>query len=551
MLKGILVLLTVSMIVFQAKAVPSEGQEIMISAPSPYAVEVGKKIHKLGGNIADVTVAIGLSLAVTSPYYAALGGGGFALLKLGKKVEVLDFREVAPMDTHKEYYLEKGKGASQTGGAAVGVPGWPKGLEELHKKYGKLHWSQIVDPAIELAEKGFYVSGSWYRHTLKAKDRFNKGGKQVFFKKGEKPYLPGELFKQKELTKALKEIRNRGSEAFYSGRIAQDLIKTVKNSGGHLSIKDLAQYKVKWREPLKTQFMDHTLYLMPPPSSGGVVLKSALYMIEKLKLQQYPSFSVDELHLLAEVMSRSFSLRSELGDPEFHKNNLETVLSSKNLDQLIKTIQKDKVVSLKPASSSKKESKEESKETTHFSVMNSKGQAISLTVTLNGNYGSAVVSEQFGIALNNEMDDFTTQPGQPNMFGLIQGEGNLVEAGKRPLSSMSPTLVEKKGKIIMSIGAPGGPTIINGVLQALYRVLVSGMNIDEAIQAPRIHNQYLPEQLLVDSNRFFPMTLNELEKRGHKIKQGWVARVSGVRINDDGFLEGSHDLRGEGASGGY
>lgn len=532
-----------------AWAIPTEGSKMMIAAPSPYAVEVGKKIIEDGGNVIDVAVAVGLTLAVTSPYYAAFGGGGFALIKMGDKVEVLDFREVAPAATGPDFYLDKAKDASRNGGAAVGVPGFPAGLYEMHKKYGKLKWQKLFYHPMKLASDGFAVSGEWTKNTQRASERFNKGGKKHFMKSNGKLYRPGETLKQHGLTKAMKEFKRKKSKGFYEGFVAKDIVESVKSTGGVIELSDLKNYKVRWLEPLTTNYLGYKVYLMPPPSSGGVVIKSALNLMEKLKLHEKEPQSVEELHLMGEILARSFRGRAALGDPDYHQNPLDLLLSDNYLKKMASSISVSKSKKLKPLSI--EATTKESTETTHYSVMDTKGNAISLTVTLNGNYGSAVVSNRFGIAMNNEMDDFTTRPGEPNMFGLIQGKGNSVQPGKRPLSSMSPSLVEKDGKIIMTVGAPGGPRIISGTLQVIYRVLANGWDMDKAIQAPRVHHQFLPHTLFVDEDRLSPDVLKLLKKKGHSIKESWIARVVGVRLNDKGNLEAAFDSRGEGAAGGF
>ena len=530
-------------------AVPEEGSKLMIASPSKYGVIAGKQISKMGGNVVDVAGGVALALSVTSPYYAAFGGGGFALVKMGKKpVDVLDFREMAPAATGPDFYMKREKGASRTGGAAVGVPGVPAGLWQLHKKYGKLAWTRLFDYAINLAAKGFEVSGEWVRNTERASKRYNAGGKKHFMKKGGKLYKPGEVLKQPALAKVLKEMRNRNIVPFYRENVARDIVKTVQKTGGVLTLEDMKSYKPRWLKPIVTEFRGYTVHLMPPPSSGGVVIASALKLMDMLELHKKAPTSSEELHYIGEIQKIAFRGRALLGDPDFHKNPIDKLLDKKYLKEFADKIEDDEVLDLKPLPEL---IAKESSETTHFTVMDAKGDAVSFTVTLNGNYGSAVVSEKYGIALNNEMDDFTTRPNEPNMFGLIQGKGNLVQPGKRPLSSMSPTIVTKDGKTVLALGAPGGPRIINGVLQVLYRVLVSKYDMDWAIQAPRVHHQFLPKTLFVDKNRLQPDVIENLKKRGHKIKETWVARVNGIRINEKGWLEAGFDSRGEGAAGGY
>jgi gamma-glutamyltranspeptidase/glutathione hydrolase len=371
----------------------------------------------------------------------------------------------------------------------------------------------------------------------------------VFFTHGGDTALkPGETFKQPRLVKALIALRDRKAKGFYSGPVAKDIVAAVRAAGGEMTGKDLANYKVRWLKPITTSYAGDKVYLMPPPSSGGVVILSALHMMEKLGLKKKAALSAEEFHLIGEVESRAFRGRALLGDPDFSKNPVSFLTSGSYLDELTKSISPNKVVALAPL---KPGDLHEGSETTHYTIMDSDGHAVALTVTLNGIYGSGVVSPGFGIALNDEMDDFTTHPGEPNMFGLIQGDANDVAAGKRPLSSMSPTLVEHDGKVVLALGAPGGPRIITGVLQVLYRVVGRGQDLDLAVQAPRVHHQFLPNILYVDRERFSPEVLDTLKNYGHKVEESGMGKVYAVRLRPDAILEGAFDSRGEGAAGGY
>lgn len=547
----IILFILMSAVSISAGAVPAEGHKIMISGPSPAAVETGRRIASQGGNVVDVSVAVALSLSVTSPYFASLGGGGFAMVKMGdQEVQALDFRESAPGATHKDYYKDLPEDSSINGGHAVGVPGVPAGLWALHQKYGKLPWHQLFPPALELANRGFPVSGEWVKRTTEEKSRFNPSGIAAFFKKDKQAYKPGQILKQPQLGKALAALRDRNLKGFYEGPVAADLVKAVRATRGKLSLDDLKNYKVRWLKPLTTEFEGTKIYLMPPPSSGGIVIFQALRMMEKLKLKNYAPLSVDELHLLAEIESRAFRGRSLLGDPDFHKNPISFLTSPAQIKFLTDSIQLKKATTLKPLSENDL-LQNETTETTHFNVMDSEGHAVALTVTLNGTYGSGVVSDTFHIALNNEMDDFTTRPGEANMYGLVQGSGNDVEPGKRPLSSMSPTLVEKDGKIILAAGAPGGPRIVTAVLQGLYRALSQNLNVDMIAQMARVHHQFQPNVLYVDKNRLSPDVLQLLRDRGHKIEEAQgMGKLYLIHRRSDGILEGAFDNRGEGASGG-
>ena len=525
----------------ESGAIPAQGHKIMVAGPSPYSPEIVQKISSQGGNVVDAAVAVALGLAVTGPYFAALGGGGFALVKMQEQpVAALDFRETAPKVATRTMYSDKD---SLTGGLAVGVPGVPAGLVALHKKYGKLAWAKLVQPAIELSRKGFRVSGEWAEKTNANKDRFSAGAKTVLFKKSGDAFKAGELLKQPGLTKALELLAKQGEKGFYTGPVAKDIVSAVTATGGIISLADLASYKVRWLEPLTAEFAGRKLYLMPPPSSGGIVIKSALQLTDKLKLKEMAPLSSDEFHAIAEILKMSFRGRSLLGDPDFAKLPIEKLTSPQYLFEMADKFKSSKTMKLEPV--------KESEETTHFSILDSEGNAVALTVTLNGDYGSGVVSQKYGIALNNEMDDFTTKPGQPNLFGLVQGKANEIEPGKRPLSSMSPTLVEKDEKIELTLGSPGGPRIISAVYQVLYRVLVSGWNIDEAIQAPRVHHQFQPNFTYIDARRVSPEVIANLKNRGHEIKEQPVAKVYGVMRTQSGALEAAHDARGEGGSGGF
>ena len=532
-------------------AIPAEGTRIMISAPSQYAVDAGKLISDQGGNLIDVAVAVGLTLTVTNPSNATLGGGGFALISMGQGVDVLDFREMAPAATAPDFYLSREQYASWNGGAAVGVPGVAAGYWAMHTKYGKLPWKDLFTTAMQLAEQGVQVSGTMSRYAETQINRLNAAGEKHFFQAPGKPYPPGETLRQPALAAALKLLRDQGPEGFYHGAVAQDIANTVQAEGGVITVDDLANYRVRWLDPLTTEYRGHKLYTMPPPSSGGAVIKTAFELFDRVAIDQYLALSIDEIHVMAEVLNRAFRGRGLLGDPDYHDNPFDELLSDEYLDKMAGSILLERAVQLEPLQDKQPD---DSNETTQFSVLDADGNAISLTITLNGSYGSGVVSEQFGIALNNEMDDFTSRPGEPNAYGLLQGFGNRVQPGKRPLSSMSPTLIEKDGKIVMTVGAAGGPRIISSVIQTIYRVLVTGLDIDRAVQFPRVHHQFLPNKLYMDEYKFSPAVILGLRQRGHETVEqqpGYLGRIKAVRMNDKHYLEAAYDNRSEGAVGGY
>ncbi len=492
-----------------------------------------ERIYKSKGNVVDMAVASALVLAVVTPFYVSLGAGGFALVDMGDDITALDFREMAPKAFHPDYYKDK---SSVKGGSAVGVPGFVAGLWNLHQKYGKLSWRLLFKEAIELAEKGHPVGTEWAQIT-KGISILDYGMAQ-FFKRGD-PYRVGDLFKQEKLAKALKLVQDKNIKGFYQGKVAEDLVHSVKNYGGSITFEDLKNYKVRWLKPIEKDFMHYTVYSMPPPSSGGIVIASALDLIHQKNLSKQKLLSVNELHLLSEIMSRAFRSRSLIADPDFYTTPTDKILSVEYLKKMNDSISIKKVKNLEPL-----------KETTHFVIMDKDGKTVTMTLTLNLRYGSKVVTPNYGIVLNNQMDDFTTKPNQPNSFGLIQGQSNKVEAGKRPLSSTSPTVVKDGRKTIMALGGSGGPRIISGVLQVLYRSLVNGLDIDQAIQFPRIHHQFLPRKTYVEKNRFSPDLLLMLSKKKHQIEEAqYMGKIYGIRRNE--VLSSAFDHRGDGVAWGF
>ena len=530
-------------------AKPFEGTKFVISGPSPHSPAIARKIYRQGGNLADMAVAVSFALAVTHPYYVSLGSGGFALIKMDSSVKALDFRETAPAAVQADFFEKSGL-SSREGGAAVAVPGFVAGMRELHKKYGKLKWSQLIQPAQILAERGFPVSGDWASITEKSKDKFDSLGRSIFFKEDGKEnnrgYLPGEIFKQLRLAQALKKIKRHKDKAFYEGEVGKDIVSAVRKHKGLLSEEDLKQYKPRWFEPLSTSFRGYRVFSMPLPSSGGIILFRALKIIERQKLFKQELYSLNELHLLAEIMSRAFYPRALMGDPDFMEEGQKKVegwLSEQSLEKMESSISLKRVRKMPPPT--------ESGETTHISLMDSSGNALSITITLNGFYGSHLVSEKYGIVLNNQMDDFTTLQGRPNMFGLIQGKNNSPQGGKRPLSSMSPVIVEKNGETVLALGGAGGPKIINAVLQTLYRHLIHRMDVEQAVLSPRIHHQFLPDKLFIEDKRFNPELIIQLKLKGHEVQfKNYIAQIFAVSRTPLGTLSSARESRRESSAGG-
>ena len=526
---------------FSVSSGPFKGSKFVISSPSPHSALIVERIYQKGGNIVDMALAAAFALAVTHPYYVSLGAGGFALIKMDSSVKALDFRETAPYDMPSDFF-EKTSASSQEGGSAVGVPGFVAGMSALHKKYGRLSWAELIAPAVFLAEKGYRVSSDWVEFTSKAKKQFNSRGRQIFFKNG-RSYLFNETFKQADLALALKLLQKNGRDAFYRGVIGQDIISSVKQSKGVLDLEDLKKYQVRWLKPFVFFFRAYKIFSMPLPSSGGIILARAFKLIEKQKLYKKSAGSFDETHLLAEIMSQAFLPRYLMGDPAFSHFKLEKWISNKLLQKLSDQISLEK--------SLKQPLPFESGETTHFSIIDKKGNTVAMTLTLNGFYGSKLVSSKYGIVLNNQIDDFTTLPGQANQFGLIQGKNNFIQGGKRPLSSMSPTLVEKNKQTILSLGGAGGPAIITAVLQTMYRYLIHKMDLEQAVYHPRIHHQFLPRRLFLEDKRFNPELVVSLKTRGHKVEfKKYIAQIFAVARNEKGELLSAAEFRRESSAGG-
>ncbi len=537
-----------SFFVFSASAQPVQARKIIVSGPSTHLVSAVQAIYREGGNIFDAAIAGAFTLSVTHPYFVSLGCGGFALLKNQSGIQALDFRETAPSKMTEDFYVKTGLSPTRTG-SSVGIPGFVAGQWAIHQKYGSLPWSRLLRPAIKLAKSGFIVSGQWLRRTKGKANQFNVFGRRIFFHSDGSPYLPGEFFRQPGLTEALRLIQRKNKTLFYDGLIGQDIVKTVQAQKGMISREDLRNYQVRWLKPIQFSLGDYQVFSMPLPSSGGIIMARAAQLIEQKKISKMTLNSVSEWHLLGEILSFAFRPRSQMGDLSKPTSYLNRWLSKKDLLRIGSQISLQKVRKLPVLKDTI--SVKESAETTHFSIMNNKDEVVSMTLTLNGNFGSFVVTDKYGIVLNNQMDDFNTRPGTPNQFGLVQGKNNKVRIGYRPLSSMSPTVVQKNGKAVMVLGAAGGPMIISSVLQILYRHLIKGLDLDSAVQAPRIHHQFLPRTLFVEKNRFPPVVLSLLRKRGHKIQlRDSIAKAYAVSKRKDGLLEGAFDARGEGATGG-
>ena len=536
---------------------PVRARHAMVVTREPHATDTGLAVLQSGGNAVDAAVAVGFALAVTHPAAGNLGGGGFLLIRFADgRSTFLDFRERAPEKASHDMYLDahgKTTKDSVTGYRASGVPGTVRGLEFAHRKFGRKTWAELVNPAVELASKGFPVSFG-LAQSLQDKSNHAKlaqfaESKRIFLRSG-KFYEPDDLLVQPELAQTLARIRDRGAEDFYTGETAKLLAADMAEHGGTITLKDLKNYTVLERKPLTGSYRGYSLITAPPPSSGGVGILQMLGVLEGSLYEKAGAGSAAELHYLAETMRRYFADRSEyMGDPDFYRVPVSRLLDPHYIATLRRSIDPAHAT---PSSRTPpgRLLAPESAETTHYSIVDAEGNAVAVTYTLNGSFGSGVTAAKLGFLLNNEMDDFAVKPGKPNMFGLVQGEANAIQPRKTPLSSMTPTIVLHDGKICMVLGSPGGPAIINTVLQLIVNVLDFKMNAQDAVDWPRIHHQWLPDELKMES-RFSPDTIALLKAQGHKIKvvnaMGEVAAIAA----DGKWLEGAADPRSEGTAKGY
>ena len=529
----------------------------MVVTRETHATNIGEAVLEAGGNAVDAAVAVGFALSVTHPSAGNLGGGGLMLVRFADGHSTfLDFRERAPASASHDMYLgSDGKPTKDSivGYRASGIPGTVKGLEYAHAKWGKRKWKELLNPAINLASKGFPVSyglsTSLQSKTVSEKLAQFPESNRIFLRSGQF-YQMGDVLRQPELAATLKRIRDRGSKDFYEGETAKLLAADQKMHNGLITEADLKSYKVMERAPLMGKYRGYEVITSPPPSSGGIGILQMLGVLEGLDLTKPGAGSASELHFLAETMRRYFADRSEyLGDPDFFKVPVSGLLSPKYIAHLRETIDPLKSTpstQIKPGNLPAYESTE----TTHFSIVDAEGTAVSVTYTLNGGFGSGVTPAKLGFLLNNEMDDFAPKPGEPNLYGLIQGEANSVAPHKTPLSSMVPTILTKDGKFFLVLGTPGGPTIINSVLQTIVNVVDFGMNAQEAVDQPRIHHQWLPDTLSLERG-FSPDTLELLKAKGHQIRlTNFIGEVAAIKW-DGKFLEGAADGRVEATAKGY
>ncbi|PBC19275.1 MULTISPECIES: gamma-glutamyltransferase [unclassified Mesorhizobium] len=529
---------------FAASPAPAKGEHGMVVTAQHLASEIGVEVLKKGGNAVDAAVAVGYALAVVYPNAGNIGGGGFMTIRFADgKSTFLDFRERAPLAASKTMYLDKDgnpvKGASLDGYLAVGVPGSVAGFEIAREKYGTLSRQELMAPAIAYARDGFILNQGDAASFAGNAERLAKdpAAAAAFLKPDGKPYGVGERLTQPDLAGSLSAISEKGLDAFYKGAIADAIVKASGARGGILAKQDFEQYAVRELKPVTCSYRGYEITSSPPPSSGGVIICEILNVLEGYPLSYLGAGSAETVHVMVEAMRHAYVDRnSALGDPDFVDNPV-----SKLLDKSYAKDIRDKIDPFRAGVSQDLMPKGfgESKETTHYSIIDKDGNAVAVTYTLNGSFGAGVVAGGTGILLNNEMDDFTQKPGVPNLYGLVQGEANAIQPKKTPLSSMSPTIVAKDGKPFMVIGSPGGSRIITITLEAIVNVIDHGMNIQEAIDAPRIHHQWLPDKVYVEPFGLSPDTKRLLAGMGYHLDlsdQTW-GQAAGILVGGKSLAE--------------
>ncbi len=559
-IKAILIFTVISILIFacsSSNSVKKEsvGQGMVVSA-HPEASKIGAEVMKRGGNAVDAACATEFALAVTYPVAGNIGGGGFMVIRMNDgKTYTLDYREKAPLRGHRDMYLDDEgkviKELSLDSHLAVGVPGTVDGIIRAHTRFGKLAFRDVIQPAIDLARNGFPITAKQAGRLNSYKESFLKMNdhKVVFVK--DDLWKEGDILKQPELAHTLELIRDKGRDGFYKGETAEALTEQMKKHKGLITQKDLDEYRSVWRVPVTGNYKNYTIISMPPPSSGGVALMQLLGMTELYPVKEWGWHDVKTVHLMIEAERRVYADRAEfLGDPDFYKVPVKGLHDPSYLKERMANFDPEKAT---PSSEIKhgEPAGAESEETTHYSVVDSKGNAVAVTTTLNRGYGTKIVVEGAGFLLNNEMDDFSVKPGVPNSYGLVGGEANSIQPGKRMLSSMTPTILEKDGKLFMVVGSPGGSTIITSVFQTILNVVEHGMNMQEAVAASRFHSQWLPDMVYYEKGGFSDSLKQQLETMGHKLKErSSIGRVDAILCLPDGTLEGGADPRGDDVAAG-
>ncbi|MEM7017850.1 MAG: gamma-glutamyltransferase [Pseudomonadota bacterium] len=544
---------------FAASGPATHGKNGMVASRSPIASQVGVDIMQQGGNAIDAAVAVGFAMAVTYPSAGNIGGGGFMVIRLESgEIHALDSRETAPAGASRDMYLDEDgnpvKELSRASHLAVGVPGSVDGLLVALERYGQLSREQVIAPAIKLAREGFplpYDIVKQFERRIPSMQKY-PASLNVFLNDG-KPYQPGDIWKQPDLADTIERISKEGRDGFYKGKTADLLVEEMKRGGGLITYKDLADYRSKWRKPVKGSYRGYEIWSMPPPSSGGVLIVQMLNMMEPFSLGEMGWGSSSTMHLMVEAERRAYADRAQhLGDPDFYKVPMAELTNKAYAKERFADFDPDKASD--SADIGAGSWPEGGYETTHVSTADSKGNAVAFTTTLNLGYGVKIVVPGAGFLLNNEMDDFSAKADTPNAYGLLGRVANEIQPGKRMLSSMSPTIVTKDGKLAIVTGSPGGSTIITTVLQVIMNVVDHGMSINDAVGLPRFHHQWQPNRVMYEGPGFSADTLKALESKGHKdvIKIGrfTLGDANSIMVKD-GELQGMSDPRNAGGAAGY